>query len=97
MLQKPNPSPKIKKLKIKDNEGLGSNIPIENIEGLALTIGGAAVTGCATAAGEAFVTGGLAGVMSSGEAILGASIGAGVATGASSVLVNQHLVILQEA
>ena len=77
---------KLKNQKIKDNEGLGSNIPIESLENLALTIGGAALTGGATAAGEAFVSGGLAGVMGAGEAILGASIGSGVATGASSVL-----------
>ena len=69
------PKLEIKKPKIKDNEGLGSNIPIESLEGLALTIGGAALTGGATAAGEAFVGGGLAGVMNAGEAILGASIG----------------------
>jgi hypothetical protein len=84
--QMPQKPPEIKKPKIKDNEGLGSNIPIESLEGLALTIGGAALTGGATAAGEAFVGGGLAGVMGAGEAILGASIGSGVATGASAVL-----------
>ncbi len=80
MPQKPKPPPKIKKPKIKDTEKLGTNIPIENLEGLALTIG------AATAAGEAFVGCGLAGVMGAGEAILGASIGTGVATGASAIL-----------
>ncbi len=41
--------------KIKDPEGLGKRIPIENIEAIATNIGAAALTGGATAAGEALV------------------------------------------
>ena len=80
--------PAIKKPKIKDTEGLGGRIPIQNIENLALTIGGAALTGGATVAGQALLTGGTAGVIASGEAILGASIGSGVTAGASTLFGN---------
>ena len=74
--------PKIKPPKnIKDPEGLGRRIPIENIGAIAGNIGAAALTGGATAAGEALFMGGTAGLMGAGESILGASIGAGVAGG----------------
>jgi hypothetical protein len=82
-------TPKIKPpKKIKDTEGLGKRIPIENIGALAANIGAAALTGGATAAGEALVMGGTAGLMGAGESILGASIGGGVAGGVSSALGN---------
>jgi hypothetical protein len=81
--------PQIKPPKIiKDPEGLGKRIPIENIEAIASNIGAAALTGGATAAGQAFATGGVAGLMASGEAILGATVGSGVAAGASTALGN---------
>jgi hypothetical protein len=72
--------------KIKDPEGLGRRIPIENIGAIATNIGAAALTGGAAAAGEALVMGGTAGLMGAGESILGASIGSGVAAGASTGL-----------
>jgi hypothetical protein len=72
--------------KIKDPEGLGKTIPIENIRAIATNIGAAALTGGAAAAGEALVMGGTAGLMRAGESILGASIGSGVAAGASTGL-----------
>jgi hypothetical protein len=81
--------PKIKPPKIiKDTEGLGKRIPIQNIEAIASKIGAAALTGGVTAAGQALATGGIAGLMTSGEAILGATVGSGVATGASTALGN---------
>jgi hypothetical protein len=80
--------PKIPKKKIKDTEGIGKILPIENIGTIAATIGGAALTGGASAAGEALLTGGTAGLMGSSEAILGATIGSGVAAGASTALGN---------
>ena len=84
--------PKLPKPKkpINDPEGLGKTIPIQNIGALAGTIGAAALTGGATAAGEALLTGGTAGLMGAGESILGATIGSGVAAGASSALGNSH-------
>ena len=75
--------PKIKKPKIKDTESLGGKIPIENIENMALAIGSAALTGGATVAGQALFSGGVAGLMGAGDAIIGASIGSGITTGAS--------------
>jgi hypothetical protein len=65
---------------IKDPEGLGTRIPIQNIEAIASNIGAAALTGGVTAAGQALATGGIAGLMASGEAILGATVGAGAST-----------------
>jgi hypothetical protein len=59
--------------KIKDPEGLGKRIPIENIGTIATNIGAAALTGGAVATGEALVMGGTAGLMGAGESILGAS------------------------
>ena len=51
--------PKIKPpKKIKDIEGLGAQIPIQNIGAIAGNIAGAALTGGATAAGEALFMGG---------------------------------------
>ncbi len=76
--------PTIKPPKKKDPEGLGKTIPIENIGAIATNIGAAALTGRAAAAGEALVMGGTAGLMGAGESILGASIGSGVAAGAST-------------
>jgi hypothetical protein len=73
---------------IKDPEGLGKRIPIENIGTLATYIGTAALTGGATAAGEALVMGGTAGLIGAGETILCATIGSGVAAGASTALGN---------
>ena len=84
-----------KKTKINDTEGLGARIPIENIGALAGNIGAAALSGGATVAGEALITGGVAGLMGAGEAILGATIGSGVATGISTALGNStagHLI-----
>jgi hypothetical protein len=80
--------PKIPKKQINDPEGLGKRIPIENVEALAGTIGMAALTGGASAAGEAYLMGGTAGLMGAGESILGASIGSGVAAGASAAMGN---------
>ena len=82
--------PKIPKKQVKDKEGLGKIIPIQNIETIAGTIGAAALTGGASAAGEALLMGGTAGLMGAGETILGASIGSGVAAGTSSALGNSH-------
>jgi hypothetical protein len=84
---KPQVPKKPKKL-INDTEGIGKRIPIENIEAIAGNIGAAALTGGASAAGEALLTGGVAGLMGAGETILGASIGSGVAAGASTALGN---------
>jgi len=81
--------PKIKPpKKIKDIEGLGAKIPIQNIGAIAGNIAGAALTGGATAATEALVMGGTAGLMGAGESIIGATIGAGVAGGVSTALGN---------
>ena len=82
--------PKIPKKQVKDKEGLGKIIPIQNIEAIAGTIGAAALTGGASAAGEALLTGGTAGLMGAGETIFGASVGSGVAAGTSSALGNSH-------
>jgi hypothetical protein len=89
MLQPQVPKNKPPKI-IKDPEGLGKRIPIENIGTLAANIGAAALTGGATAAGEALVMGGTAGLMGAGESILGATIGSGVATGVSTALGNSE-------
>jgi hypothetical protein len=72
--------------KIKDPENLGMKLPIQNIAVLAANIGGAALTGGTAAAGEALLMGGTAGLISSGETIFGASVGSGVAAGASTAL-----------
>jgi hypothetical protein len=59
-------------------------LPIQNIAVLAANIGGAALTGGTAEAGEALLMDGTAGLISSGETILGASVGSGVAAGAST-------------
>jgi hypothetical protein len=74
--------------KINDPEGLGKRIPIENIYAIAANIGAAALTGGATAAGEALIMGGTAGLMGAGESIICATIGSGIAGGASTALGN---------
>ena len=61
-------------------------LPIQNIAVLAANIGGAALTGGTAAAGEALLMDGTAGLISSGETIFGASVGSGVAAGASTAL-----------
>jgi hypothetical protein len=84
IIQPQTPEEKI----IKDPEGLGAKIPIQNIEALGANISLAALTGGATAAGQAVVGGGIAGLMASAEAIIGATIGSGVAAGASTAFGN---------
>ncbi len=67
-------------------EGLGVKIPIQNIGAIAGTIASGGAYGAAVAAGEALVTGGLTGLAASGESILGATIGGGIASGVNSAL-----------
>ena len=67
---KPQVPPEVKQPKIKDTEGLGKRIPIENIAGIASTIASGGLGGVTIAAGEALITGGITGVLGAGEAII---------------------------
>jgi hypothetical protein len=76
----------IKKPIFKDTEGLGTQIPIQNIGALASTIVGGALTGGSIAAGEALITSGLTGLAGAGESIIGTSVGSGIGAGINSAL-----------
>ncbi len=69
---------------IYDPQGLGIKFPFENVGTIAGDIGGAALTGGSAAAGDALLMEGTTGLMNAGRA--GASVGTGVAAGASASL-----------
>ena len=74
--------------KIKDTEGLGMKIPLENLAEKVAEIGGSvaagALTGGASLAGQALFTGGLSSLTA--EAIAASLVGGGVGAGINSVV-----------
>jgi hypothetical protein len=68
----PDQQKKLKILKNKEKE-----YQLKNIGAIVGNIGAAALTGGVAAADEALILGGTSGLLSSGEAILGASLGRG--------------------